>query len=138
MVCGQARGLQVMLVDLRIMQANDAFGPQRRMAMTALVGAALLAALALWRPVDQPASGFFRTTGRADEAVFAVDDHGWHASDFIFLGQLARLDDLPLIANESRWRGTCPCPRLVARKSAMSFLSVSFLCSFWIALNTAA
>jgi len=26
MVCGQARGLQVMLVDLRIMQANDAFG----------------------------------------------------------------------------------------------------------------
>ncbi|MNN33967.1 hypothetical protein D3C81_1477460 [compost metagenome] len=25
LVCGQARGLQVMLVDLRIMQANDAF-----------------------------------------------------------------------------------------------------------------
>ncbi|RMQ30608.1 hypothetical protein ALQ06_05813 [Pseudomonas syringae pv. berberidis] len=93
----QAALRQMMFVDLRIMQANDtraAFAP-------AAHGERLLGGLgsrSLF--VDQLVGnlqGLFRTTGRTQvKAVLAVDDHGWNAGYFVFLGQFLVLRDLAL------------------------------------------
>ncbi|MNC83311.1 hypothetical protein D3C75_1371940 [compost metagenome] len=56
-----------------------------------------------------------------------------------FLASSVALLIWPLMAKESKVaRNLSLSTPWVARNSAISFLSVSFLCSFWIASNTAA
>ena len=87
---------QMIFVNLRFMQANNS------LAFPAPHGGGrrLLRRLGCTLFGDQlvgHVQGLLRATGSAEvEAIFAVDDHGWNARNFVFLGKLFSFYDLAL------------------------------------------
>jgi len=80
----QAGRCQMVFVDLRIMQANDAFRTPARHGRRRLLGRSLFGDQ-LVRYVQDT----FRTFGAAQvKAVLAVNDHGRYAGDLVGLGLL--------------------------------------------------
>src|SRR5471030_744202 len=83
-------------VDPRIVQANHSFSAPAPHGVRCLLGCGHCRSLLGDQLVGQ-GQGLLRTTGRADvEAVFAIDEHGWYASDLVLLGQFLVLGDLAL------------------------------------------